>query len=310
MPQSGYTPIQIYGSGTATNAPSAANLTNNSNGAEIAINYADGKMFYKDGGGTVQTIATKNSVLGSFPNTFGYKNRIISGGFTINQRTYVSGTATAAGVYMHDRWKAGASGCTYTFTAGSTGVPVAITITAGSLQQVIEGCNLPEGGTYTMSWSGTAQGKIAGGSYAASPITVTGLTAGANCTIEFGTGTVGLVQLETGTIQTSFDYRDYGRELILCQRYCQWVPFSVGFTAYGAGYFTTAPVSFRTDMRVAPSFSTITADPATAQTTLNNASNSFNATYASTTGGLAQLSATAGGNAYVYGYRSLATAEL
>jgi hypothetical protein len=151
----------------------------------------------------------------------GMKNRLIDAGFTINQRVYVSGTSLASGVYAHDRWKAGSGGCTYTFTQGSLGVPITITITAGSLQQVIEGCNIPEGGTYTLSWSGTAQAKVNGGSYAASPITVTGLTAGNNCTVEFGTGTVTKPQFEVGSTATSFDYRPYGTEEQLCQRYFQ-----------------------------------------------------------------------------------------
>jgi len=61
MAQTGYTPILIYGSGTTTNVPLAANLTSNSNGAELAINYADGKLFYKDSGGVVQVLATKGA---------------------------------------------------------------------------------------------------------------------------------------------------------------------------------------------------------------------------------------------------------
>jgi hypothetical protein len=61
MSQSGYTPILIYASGTATNVPLAANLSNGSSGAELAINYADGKLFYKDSSGVVQTLATKGT---------------------------------------------------------------------------------------------------------------------------------------------------------------------------------------------------------------------------------------------------------
>ena len=150
-----------------------------------------------------------------------FRNRLFDAGFIINQRGYVSGTALSASAYAHDRWKAGASGCTYTFTQLSTGVPIVITITAGSLQQVIEGCNMPEGGTYTLSWTGTAQARFNGGAYGASPLAVTGITAGANTTIEFNAGTVSYPQLEVGTNATSFDYRPYGTELALCQRYCQ-----------------------------------------------------------------------------------------
>jgi hypothetical protein len=61
MAQTGYTPILIYGSGTTGNTPSAGNLTSSSAGAELAINYFDGKLFYKDNAGVVQTLATKGT---------------------------------------------------------------------------------------------------------------------------------------------------------------------------------------------------------------------------------------------------------
>lgn len=60
MAQTGYTPVLLYGSTTTGNVPSAANLTTSSAGVELAINAFDGKLFYKDAGGTVQTIAYKN----------------------------------------------------------------------------------------------------------------------------------------------------------------------------------------------------------------------------------------------------------
>lgn len=61
MAQTGYTPILLYGSTTATNVPLAANLTTSASGVEVAVNAADGKMFYKDSGGTVQVLATKGT---------------------------------------------------------------------------------------------------------------------------------------------------------------------------------------------------------------------------------------------------------
>jgi hypothetical protein len=170
----------------------------------------------------------------------GMKNRIIDGGFTINQRGYVSNTSLSSGVYAHDRWKAGSSGCTYTFTQGSLGVPTTITITAGSLIQVIEGCNLPEGGTYVLSWTGTAQGRLNGGSYGASgSVTVTGWTAGTNLNVEFNTGTVGKVQLEKGSTATSFDYRPYGTEWTMCQRYFERGGSSVNSSWHLMGFKVT-----------------------------------------------------------------------
>ena len=181
------------------------------------------------------------------------KSRIFDGGFTINQRGYVSGTSLSAGTYAHDRWKAGASGCTYAFTQGALGVPTTITITAGSLIQVIEGCNLPEGGTYVLSWTGTAQGRLNGGAYSASGITITGWTAGTNLNVEFNTGTVGSVQLEKGSTATSFDYRPYGTELALCQRY-YWkftIPSFRGYNVSG-GNFLSSQLKNSTTMRAAP----------------------------------------------------------
>ena len=59
MAQSGFSPILIYGSTTTGNTPSASNLTSGANGAELALNYTDGKLFYKDNAGVVQLLASK-----------------------------------------------------------------------------------------------------------------------------------------------------------------------------------------------------------------------------------------------------------
>ena len=59
MAATGKTPILIYGSTTATNTPSAANLTNSSDGCELAVNVADGYLFYKDTSNAVQKIGYK-----------------------------------------------------------------------------------------------------------------------------------------------------------------------------------------------------------------------------------------------------------
>ncbi len=53
MAQAGYTPIQLYYSTTASAAPSSGNLAN----GELAINITDGKLYYKDNGGTVRVLA-------------------------------------------------------------------------------------------------------------------------------------------------------------------------------------------------------------------------------------------------------------
>lgn len=259
MPQVNYTPIQLYRSSTPGATPSAGLLQN----GELALNYVDGKLFYKDGAGVVKPVVTPDgsvtpTKLANSGYELGMRNRIINGNMMINQRG-VSGTVTlAAGAYGHDRWKAGASGCTYTFT--SSGGITTLTITAGSLRQVIEDVNVPLGtNTCVMSWSGTAQGKIGAGSYSASGVTAS-VTGGANLTVEFGTGTLSKVQFEQGSTATPFEYRPYGTELALCQRYFEKIdvpaiqPIATlqavsGSTAYGG--FTPFKVTKRTGPTVA-----------------------------------------------------------
>jgi hypothetical protein len=194
-------------------------LTGTINATQLAANSVNSTII------AANTISNTNIQTGAIERyissaglSFGMRNRIINGGFIMNQRGHTSGTALASGSYGHDRWKGGASGGTYTFTAGSTGVNITITITAGSIIQVIEGANLPVSGTYVLSWTGTAQGKIGSGSFGSSGITGT-ITAGTNTNIEFSTGTCGNVQLEIGSVATSFDYRPFTTELALCQRY-------------------------------------------------------------------------------------------
>lgn len=57
MAATNYTPIYLYNSGTTTNVPTNTNL----GAGELAINYTDGKLFYKDNSNVVQVIATKAS---------------------------------------------------------------------------------------------------------------------------------------------------------------------------------------------------------------------------------------------------------
>ena len=66
MAQSGYTPILLYASGTATNVPLAANMTSSSAGAELALNYADGKLYYKNSSGVVTLLASSTTATNSF----------------------------------------------------------------------------------------------------------------------------------------------------------------------------------------------------------------------------------------------------
>jgi len=114
MPQSGYTPILLYGSGTTGNTPSAGNLTSSSAGSELAINYFDGKLFYKDNAGVVQVLATKaTGTIGGSTTQVQYNNSGvlagsadfvfsgtgvgIGGAVATPSRLYVAGTHPSSG---------------------------------------------------------------------------------------------------------------------------------------------------------------------------------------------------------------------
>jgi hypothetical protein len=60
------------------------------------------------------------------------------------------------------------------------------------------------------------------------------------------------IQLEKGTVATSFDWRPYGTELALCQRYFQL--WNAGWTGVSGGtsYSISSQVSFGTQMRSSP----------------------------------------------------------
>ena len=152
----------------------------------------------------------------------GLRNRLINGDFAVNQRACATGVTLAAGAYGFDRWKAGAGAATLVFAAGAP--DTMLRITAGSLVQIIEGANM-EGGSYTLSWQGSAQARVfqgsASGSFAASPLTLSGLAPGADTSVEFGPGTLGQAQLEPGLVATPFERRPIGLELQLCLRYFQ-----------------------------------------------------------------------------------------
>ena len=53
MAETGYTPIQLYRSTTASAVPTAGNLAD----GELAINTLDGKLYYKNSVGTVTVMA-------------------------------------------------------------------------------------------------------------------------------------------------------------------------------------------------------------------------------------------------------------
>lgn len=181
-------------------------------------------------------------------------NYVDNSGFSINQRGYASGSPIAAGAYGFDRWKAGASGCTLTFTVSPASTLV--TVAAGTIQQVIEGNNLINA-SYTLSWLGSATGRVNTGTYVASPITFTGAP-NTNVTIEFQGGTLGQVQLQIGTQASLWQPIPITAELIRCQRF-YYNQLQAYFGGYSGGTITVIyTMLFPVYMRTTPTITIVT----------------------------------------------------
>jgi len=69
MAQVGFTPLLVYGSTTPGNTPSAGDMTTGANGVELAVNAADGKLFYKDHLGVVRVLASTGTASAGGSNT-------------------------------------------------------------------------------------------------------------------------------------------------------------------------------------------------------------------------------------------------
>lgn len=111
--------------------------------------------------------------------------------------------------------------------------------------------------TFGMGVGSTFSG--ASGSWSGSNfVSATGATSvvGTNGATFYITG----VQLEAGTVATPFERRDYGRELMMCQRYYQ-IFSSINAEGYASGSQVRQnfPMSFPVQMRASPTRTVITA---------------------------------------------------
>jgi hypothetical protein len=143
---------------------------------------------------------------------------------------------------------------TYTINSANTWEYETITIagdTSGTwLTDNSRGLNVTFGLGVGSTLSGTA-GAWAGTDYRSA----TGATSvvGTNGATFYVTG----VMLEKGSTATSFDYRPYGTELQLCQRYYQKITTGVNDRGMGVGFYYTSStmisqIPFQTYMRAAP----------------------------------------------------------
>lgn len=145
-----------------------------------------------------------------------FRNLVINGTFKINQRAYVSGSATtSANTYTYDCWKVLVSGQSVTLNASGLTAP------AGGVTQIIEGASLENGSAldYTITWEGTATctvdgvAKLSGDSFKA--------TFGTNVNLTFKSGTLNKVKVTPGLKVGKYFDRMFGDELLLCMRFYQ-----------------------------------------------------------------------------------------
>lgn len=279
-----------------------------------------------DGGQTLtlleRSYATENLRLGRLMNC---RNIISNPLFTINQRVKTGTVVLAAGQYGHDRWKAGASGCTYSFAFGNGAY--SINITAGSLMQAIPGQDFwGRPGDYVLSWSGTAEGRINSGTYDVSGVPTATITGSGTTTIEFRGGNLARPQLERDFV-TDFSARNESEEWFNCLRYYEKsyhkdiAPGSV--SEFGAQYYQMATTStnhfaagrrFQVPKYQTPSVLIYTPDNGT-QPRIYNYSNSsryiVDLVTAISTGGFGYLNVTGTFTAgHQYGFHFVADAEL
>lgn len=124
--------------------------------------------------------------------------------FRGNSRQLSGTISLSAGARGHDCWKAGAAGCTYTIS-GST-----LTITAGTLIQVLDGKNFLSGAAgagldyYTITNDGSAPYSVvpAGPNYTGTTTFLASI--GSNVTVEFTAGTIENPRMALGSYSPAF----------------------------------------------------------------------------------------------------------
>jgi hypothetical protein len=180
---------------------------------------------------------------------------------------------------------------TYTVTSANTWTPVSITV-AGDTTGTWIGATNGIGMTIRFALGfGSTYGSGTAGAWVAGDVeSVTGATSvvGTNGATFYITG----VQLEKGSTATSFDYRPYGTELALCQRYYTQLNSVGGLNSiFGSGYCDTSTVikiytALPVQMRSTPTVSASAGNTFYVATTAGTACTAFS-TFLATTNGIA-----------------------
>ena len=160
---------------------------------------------------TNKTIAASTNTVEAMsgPNNspLSFRNKIINGEVTrINQRGVANWAAVANGAYGYDRWKK---------------------IDASNMTQIIEAGNFHPSTVHTLSGVGVTTQQIT--SPASGHWTLPNIPIAATN-----------VQLEEGLEATPFEVRHIGLELVLCQRYCQFIGSDGAASIVGTGFCNDA----------------------------------------------------------------------
>jgi len=154
---------------------------------------------------------------------------------------------------------------TYSISVANTWEQKTVTIAGDTSGTWVGASNAGSMTLFFSLGSGSTYSGTAGAWATANYTSATGATSvvGTNGATFYITG----VQLEKGSTATSFDYRPYGTELALCQRYCQNIRAADGngsYLRYGYGEYTATTnlslnINLFATMRTTPALTTTTA---------------------------------------------------
>lgn len=214
MAASGYTPISLYYSTTASAVPLAANLAN----GELALNIADMKLYAKNGSGAVTLLASSGGAAGTVSTVSVVTANGLSGSVAnatttpaITLSTSVTGIVYGTGGSLNAvTIGSGVSFAGGTLSAtGSGGTVTSVDVSGGTTGLTTSGGPITSSGTITLAGTlavangGTGQtsytdGQLLIGNSTGNTLTKTTLTAGTGISITNGSGSITIAAASAG----------------------------------------------------------------------------------------------------------------